>query len=302
MKWWKLVLASLPAGLGVLISIFTQYEVLANPILYLRGNLSALALIFGLSISAIVIVVLYTNYFRKIKQDKTFKDFTDNIRGERRRFLQRLDHELKNPLTAIRTGLSNMDHEVKVELKGEVSAVNSQVIRMSKLITDLRKLAALETMVIEKAEVNVEEILTEVISTVKNQPAGIERNITLNVPNAPWPLPQIKGDPDLLLLAIHNLLDNAIKFTSPGDTIEVRAFEGGKDIVIEIADTGPGIPSSEIEHVWEELYRGKQARGLPGSGLGLPLVRAIIRLHNGRVILRSRSDQGTSFNLRLPSQ
>jgi len=151
MKWWKLVLASLPAGAGVLISIFAQYELLANPILYLRGNLSALALIFGLSISSIVVGLLFINHFRKIKQEKTFNDFADNIRGERRRFLQRLDHELKNPLTAIRTGLSNIDHEVRVELKDEVTSVNSQVIRMSKLVTDLRKLAALETMTIEKA-------------------------------------------------------------------------------------------------------------------------------------------------------
>jgi len=302
MKWWKLILTSLPAGLGVLISIFAQNELLANPILYLRGNLSALALIFGLSISSIAIGILYINYFRKIKQDKSFNDFTDNIRGERRRFLQRLDHELKNPLTAIRTGLSNIDHEAKGDLDGEVSAVNSQVLRMSKLITDLRKLAVLETMEIEETKVDVDEILSEVVLTAKSQQAGIERDITLNVPNAPWPLPQIKGDPDLLLLAIHNLLDNAIKFTTPGDTIEVRAFEDGNEIVIEIADTGPGIPINEIEHVCEELYRGQQARGLPGSGLGLPLVRAIIRLHNGRVILRSRSDQGTLFNIRLPSQ
>jgi two-component system OmpR family sensor kinase len=101
-------------------------------------------------------------------------------------------------------------------------------------------------------------------------------------------------------LAIHNLLENALKFSRPGDTLELRAFEDGADIVIEVADTGPGIPEQEQPHVWEELYRGEAGRGIPGSGLGLALVRAIAERHNGRVSLRSRLGQGTVFSLRLP--
>jgi two-component system OmpR family sensor kinase len=96
-------------------------------------------------------------------------------------------------------------------------------------------------------------------------------------------------------------LDNAVKFTAPGDTIEIRAYEDSNQVVIEVADTGPGISEAEIEHVWEELYRGEQARGVPGSGLGLPLVRAIIQLHGGQIQLRSRPNQGTVFNIRLPT-
>ena len=126
--------------------------------------------------------------------------------------------------------------------------------------------------------------------------------LSLILPNAPWPFPEVKGDPDLLLLAIHNLLDNAIKFTAPGDTIEVRAFDDGSDIVIEIADTGPGIPEIEINRVWEELYRGELTRGVPGSGLGLSLVRAIIDKHGGKVGLRSKTDQGTIFSVHLPAE
>ena len=73
-------------------------------------------------------------------------------------------------------------------------------------------------------------------------------------------------------------------------------------MVIEVADTGPGIPENELHRVWEELYRGEQARGVPGSGLGLPLVRAIIEKHGGNVTLRSRPDQGTVFSVRLPAR
>jgi two-component system OmpR family sensor kinase len=123
----------------------------------------------------------------------------------------------------------------------------------------------------------------------------------LILPQAPWPLPSISGDGDLLLLAFLNLLDNAIKFSEPGDTIEVRASEDGRMVVVEVADTGPGIPEEELPYVWQELYRGQGARGIPGSGLGLALVRVIIERHGGQVNIRSRAEQGTIVIVRLPS-
>jgi two-component system OmpR family sensor kinase len=109
------------------------------------------------------------------------------------------------------------------------------------------------------------------------------------------------GDWDLLFLATYNLLDNAYKFTRPGDTVEVRAIEEADSVVIEVADTGPGIPEEELPRVWDELYRGQGARGIPGSGLGLALTRAIVDRHGGGVALRSRAGQGTVVTLRLPA-
>jgi two-component system OmpR family sensor kinase len=213
-----------------------------------------------------------------------------------------LDHELKNPLTAIRAGLTNIAAEpLNDYLAEEVSAVQAQVLRVSRLVADLRKLAALEITPLEHTTVNMANLLADILSVLEEQTAAEDRQLSLITPNAPWPLPEVQGDPDLLMLAIHNLLDNALKFTAPGDTIEVRAFDDGQDIVIEVADTGPGIPENEIQRVWEELYRGERARGVPGSGLGLPLVRAIIEKHGGQVGLRSRPDQGTVFSLRLPA-
>ena len=105
----------------------------------------------------------------------------------------------------------------------------------------------------------------------------------------------------MLFLAVYNPLDNALKFTQREDTIELRAAEDDGDIVIEIADTGPGIPEDEIPQVWDELYRGEGARGVPGSGLGLSLVRAIVVRHGGEAAIRSRSGQGTLVTLRLPA-
>ena len=303
MKWWGWVLALLPAGAGILIAILATNEFTANPTLYLRGNLAALAFLGGVIISGAIIASAQFWIRSQRRHKKEIQEVQKQASEDRRQFLQRLDHELKNPLTAIQAGLTNLMIEpLEDHLAEEVSAVQTQVQRISRLVADLRKLAALERAPVETVVVNMADLLTDVVSAVKDHPSTKDRQITLILPHAPWPLPDVEGDPDLLLLAIHNLLDNAAKFTTPGDTIEVRAFDDGSDIVIEVADTGAGIPETEIAQVWEELYRGERARGVPGSGLGLPLVRAIIEKHGGSVELRSRPDQGTVFSVHLPAK
>jgi len=220
---------------------------------------------------------------------------------DRRRFLRRLDHELKNPLTAILAGLANLSvAETTEDRKDTLSSVQSQVDRLRRLVAELRKLSELETRPLELGPVDLTELLEDVFSLAEDHAEAAERTLTLSIPRAPWPLPVIQGDRDLLVLAFHNLLDNAIKFTGSGDRVEMRASEDGSFVVVEVADTGPGIPASEIDHVWEELYRGEGARGVPGSGLGLALVRAIVARHDGMITLRSRPGEGTVFTLRLP--
>lgn len=303
MKLWGWVLSLLPTGLGILISVLANQEIIANPVLFLRGDLAALAARIGIAISIVIIAVsLIWGYVQK-RYRYELQQVRQAASEDRRRFLQRLDHELKNPLTAIRAGLTNIASEPLDDyLTEEVSAVQAQVLRISRLVADLRKLATLEITPLETTSVNMVDLLNEVISALEDQAEEEKRQLSLIIPNAPWPLPDVEGDPDLLLLAVHNFLDNAVKFTSPGDTIEVRAFDDGREVVIEVADTGPGIPDDEIDRVWEELYRGEQARSVPGSGLGLPLIRAIVEKHGGTVGLRSRQDQGTIFSMRLPSK
>jgi two-component system OmpR family sensor kinase len=302
MKRWIYILALLPAGTGILIAILAANQWIANPVFYIRGNLAPLAVLGGLILSGFIVTVLFFWSKNQERHQREIQSVYELASKERRRFLYRLDHELKNPLTAIQAGLTNLDDDALGEyLCNEVSAVRAQVLRINRLVADLRKLAALETASLEKTVVNTAELLREVVSVFENDPGLRERNLALILPNAPRPLPEVEGDPDLLLLAIHNLLDNAIKFTASGDTIEVRASENGKEVVIEVADTGPGIPVEEVGLVWEELYRSNQARSVPGSGLGLPLVRAIVEKHGGMVGLRSIHGQGTVFSVRLPA-
>jgi signal transduction histidine kinase len=295
----KGLIVLLPLALGVGFSLILNSGLFPNPIVYLRADVGAVGVLIGAIVS--IILAAWTIAWSRAKKNGEREAHWRAVE-DRRRFVRRLDHELKNPLTAIRAGLANIAAADKVETRREaLRSVDSQVLRISRLTADLRKLAELETRTLEMSPVNLAEVLEQVVALAQEKPEADDRRLTLTLPQAPWPLPPVRGDRDLLLLALHNLIDNALKFTRPGDTIEVRAFEDGSSIVIEVADTGPGIPEEELPHVWEELYRGDHARGVPGSGLGLPLVRAILDQHRGQIIMRSLVNQGTVITLRLPA-
>jgi two-component system OmpR family sensor kinase len=302
MKWWRWALALLPLAAGLVVaSLVTQVPTMSNPIIYFRIDVGTASLIVGSLLSILTGMGLLVWERTRLRYEQRTNGVRTQAAEERRRFLQRLDHELKNPLTAIRAGLANLgDGSVSSDRQEALTSVEAQVMRLSRLTSDLRKLAELEARPLERVSVDIAELLQEAVALAQEQPHAAERRLTLTLPQAPWPVPDVLGDWDLLFLASYNLLDNAIKFTRPGDTVEVRAFEDGAFVAIEVADTGPGIPDDEVSRVWEELYRGQGARGIPGSGLGLALVRAIVERHGGQVRLRSRLGQGTVVTVRLP--
>lgn len=297
-KW---LLALVPLGVGLAATGLLAFTSLINPVLYLRIDTGTLALLVGLLLSGVLIIsVLFQQRSERI-QRQAIEQTRAKAAADRRRFLQRLDHELKNPLTAIRAGLANLSGVNPSPASPEiVTSLEAQILRLSRLTADLRKLAELETLTLEQTPVNLAELLEEALTLAQEQPEAEGHHLTLTLPQAPWPLPTISGDGDLLFLTFYNLLSNALKFTNKGDTVEVRAFEDGTTVVVEVADTGPGIPDDELPHVWEELYRGQGARGVDGSGLGLALARAIVERHGGQITLRSRMGQGTLVAVRLP--
>jgi two-component system, OmpR family, sensor kinase len=298
MKRWSWLLALIPAALGASMATLLTWFAPGNPIIYLRADLGSFLLVLGLIFSALTGIFLVLKRRGERRREKLLADAA----GERRRFLRRLDHELKNPLTAIRAGLANLAESPSDQARqAALLSVDAQALRLSRLAADLRKLAELEVRLVEHSPVDIPSLLQEVFALAQDQPGAAERHLNLSIPQAPWPLPKVTGDADLLFLAVHNLMENALKFSRPGDTVELHAFEDGTTLVIEVADTGPGIPAEEQPHVFEELYRGEAGRGIPGSGLGLALVSAIADRHHGQVSLRSRPGQGTIFTLRLPA-
>lgn len=217
----------------------------------------------------------------------------------RMRFVHRLNHELKNPLTAMHAGLANLAVD-RANSRGSLDNVSTQVDRLSRLVNDLRKLADLETREMERESVDLVGLMHEVVEMVRAEPARSSRDIRLNIQQIPWELGPIRGDRDLLLLAIYNLLDNALKFSSIESVVEIRVLEDEMWTTIEVVDSGAGIDSNDLSHVTEELYRGRGQQNVEGSGLGLALVERIVWLHGGRLAFRSRTGKGTIAALRIP--
>ena len=293
------LLPFLPLVLGLALAALWQSGLWPNPVLYVRADAGTLLFLAGLAASSLWWLGRFvgTRATRRCEQALA-RERTEQVEA-RRRFLRRLDHELKNPITAIRAGLANVaDSSDGPALSG----VRVQVDRLAHLSADLRKLADLEAQSLEQEPVNLERLLTELVEMMRERPGAAERRIALALPRAPWPPPPVAGDRDLLFLALHNLADNALKFSLAGDAVEVRAFEDerGAWVTVEVADTGPGIPDEDLPHLGEELYRGSAARGVEGSGLGLALAQAIITRHGGSMSVRSRVGQGTVVAVRLP--
>jgi len=291
------LLGLLPVVVGLITILVVNLMNIDVPIVYLRARMDLFLLLVGVCVTGIIYIALFV----RSRLDQVRTTVRDKAAQEHRRFIQLLDHELKNPITAIKAGLANLSQKHAETSDQEViQSVENQVNRLRKLAADLRKLSDLETRQLELTAVDMNDLLVEIFEYTSSQESASGRIFNLQIPQAPWPLPEISGDRDLLFLAILNLLDNAIKFSKAGDTIELRASENNDKVMIEIADTGPGIPENELAEVWMELFRGENAREIPGSGLGLALVQAIARRHQGTTTIRSRSGRGSVVAILLP--
>jgi two-component system OmpR family sensor kinase len=296
--WWRPVVPLLvPLLAGAALGAALQG---AEPAIRLYASVAPGLLVgaAGLLAAVIVAAARLARQREAVAAEAAERDATARAADDRLRFLMRLDHELKNPLTAIRAGLANVEQAGAAG--PALESVSAQASRITRLLGDLRKLADLETREIETAPVDLPGLLQEVAEAVAAIPAAAERDIQWSVPQAPWPLPVIEGDRDLLFIALQNLIANAVKFSAPGDRVEVRSSEDDDWVLLEVADTGIGIPDDEIGEVWQELARGRAARSLPGTGIGLALVRVVVTRHGGRVAIRSRDGQGTVVSIRLP--
>lgn len=292
-RWWP-VAATLTVG--VIVAVVVR---IAGGRLVVYGTLGlwAALLVVAVIVGAVIAAVLAS----RVAVERANTRALEQSRAERRRLLLRLDHELKNPLTAARVGLANLTALALPDHAAESArGVEEQVLRMSQLVANLRKLAELDERPVERVPVAVAELLAEVETDLRDAPAGQGRHLVLTVSLAPWPLPPVRGDRDLLYLAFHNLAANALKFSDPADTVEIRAFENREHVVVEVADTGRGIPAAQQDDVWEELARAGNARDVDGSGLGLALVRSIVAVHGGNASLTSREGAGTVVRLEFP--
>jgi signal transduction histidine kinase len=169
------------------------------------------------------------------------------------------------------------------------------------MITEYLDITRLESGVtpMRLTPVRVENLLERILILI--EPIAGQRQIQL-VRQIPTDLPPVLADLDLLSRAVENLVSNAVKYSPNGTEVTVSARAEGEDLVIEVADQGYGIPEADLSRIFEKFYRVPRVQdaGVPGTGLGLSLVREIAELHLGSVSVRSEVGRGSTFILRIP--
>ncbi|MEW6280388.1 MAG: ATP-binding protein [Candidatus Eremiobacterota bacterium] len=233
------------------------------------------------------------------------RDITDVRRLEEMRnlFLSSVSHELRTPLTIIKGFASTLSEMTEDEgLKKQLGRIDTEADRLTRLVQDLLELTRLRSLQLslERQPVVPEEVVAEVAELLSSQAALREVVLSLEcaVQRAPVPV-----DRDRLKQVLINLLDNALKFTPSGGQVTLRTRLEGERWVLEVEDTGPGIPEADLPHLFDHFFRSRDTRlrSVQGTGLGLAIVKEIVERHGGSVSARSQVGVGSVLVVSLPA-
>jgi two-component system, OmpR family, sensor histidine kinase KdpD len=210
--------------------------------------------------------------------------------------LDAVAHEFKTPLTSIRAAVGELSSGVHTSASNSelVTIIDEESVRLQRLVSDAIQMFRLEAGDLRP---HVEsQVLAAVVDDVLRdiRPRAGARTVSNHVGAAV----RVDADAGLLTLALRQLLDNAVKYSPPAAAVDVSA-DVGDAVDIVVRNAGPGIHEHERERIFERFYRGADARTVPGTGMGLAIVRQIVQAHGGGVTV-SRDDDGTAFRLSLP--
>jgi len=232
-----------------------------------------------------------------------FNTMLDTLEGSRRalddsvhaqrQLVADASHELRTPVTALRTNIEVLLAEGELpedDRRRLLEDVRAETEELGALITDVIELARGDEPPSGIEEVQLDVLVTEALRRAsRRRPAA-----TFTAELEPT---VVEGAPDRLGRAVDNLLDNAAKYSPDGTVVEVGLHAGA----LTVRDHGPGIPAADRPHVFDRFYRGSGARGRPGSGLGLAIVRQVAETHGGTIAVDEAPGGGSRFTLRLPA-
>ena len=293
-----------PLGIALLVDILLHWADRTNLILSARFDIGHVILIIGIFITLLLLIYWLGEINHQKNTRLEIKKCRNLSQQEHQRFLKRLNHELKNPLTTMLSGLSLLEDMLKdkPEAGDLLKVLFNNTRRLGNLTENLNRLAEINERSFEFVPVDLNYLIKEIIEAVLDLPDYQGRRIEFQLQKAPWKPHPVPGDEDLLSLALFNLLENALKYSTEGDLIEVRLRESNKKLQVEIADTGCGISEEDLPYIFKELYRGKTTLGKQGEGLGLAISKQVIDLHQGTIEVQSHmgKNSGTVFTVYLP--
>ena len=224
----------------------------------------------------------------------------------RRRFIRDVSHELNTPVTSIRLYVDLLRQGPSAKRDHYVEILRSSVDRLHRLVADTLEMTRIDAGQAVKAwePLSLAAVLQNAVASHEGRAEAA--GVRLHPQPPPMSLPVVYGDAARLSQAIGELVENAVNFCDEGDVVtivaEARVRNGKDGVALVVADTGPGILPADQPRIFDRFHRGTAAEGgdIAGSGLGLTMVRAIVRAHGGTITLESEPGEGSTFSIWLP--
>lgn len=238
-------------------------------------------------LGVVIVVQDVTNRWRLIKLQKEL--------------IANVSHEFKTPLTSIKGFVELMlDNKIKDEqaTKSSLEIIHNETLRLIKMVEEMLTTARIEARKLRKEKVNLEEIVGKVVDNLELKLNEANVNVKIDLAFEE----KIAVDAAQIEQVFYNLIDNAIRFSPSGGTIEIDGRKNEKLIEIQIRDQGPGIPEEEQELIFDRFYKIEKARSSndSGSGLGLAIVKNIIKAHGGKITVTNHPEVGAVFTITFP--
>lgn len=218
----------------------------------------------------------------------------------KKRLIADISHELRTPITAVRTTLEGLRDGLMEPTQETLTALHDKILLTTRLVQDLHQLALADAgrLSMHPGPCSIENIVETILETIgvqlEDENIGLIREIEGD-------LPRIEGDAQRIEQVLLNLLSNAIRHTPAEGTIVVQAKQVGYEVHVVICDSGPGLSESDLSHVFDRFYRADEARSTDtGAGLGLSIAKALIEAHGGRIWAENAPGGGACFAFTLP--
>lgn len=210
-------------------------------------------------------------------------------------------HELRTPLATLQSHMEAMIDGVWKPDTERLKSCHEEITRINRMVGDLEKLARYESenLILTKTSFDISELIRHITQNFEN--VFLNKDIAIEFTGEEE---MVEADKDKISQVIINLLSNAIKYTPQGGSVEIMVKGSYEATEITVKDNGKGIPPADLPHIFERFYRADKSRNrlTGGAGIGLTITKAIIEAHRGKVLVKSKVDEGTEFIILLPKQ
>ncbi|MGH9302963.1 MAG: ATP-binding protein [Acidimicrobiales bacterium] len=214
----------------------------------------------------------------------------------RRAMVADVAHELRTPIAILQAHTEALVDGIETADPEALSSLHEEAVRIGGLVDDLQALSSAEAagLSLHREEADLAEIARNAAGSLAGRFEAGDVELSLDLSPA-----VVFGDPQRLHQVVTNLLSNAAKFTPPGGHVSVKVGTGGGEAVLAVADSGPGVLEAERDRIFERFYRGSAGKRAGGTGIGLAVVKELVRAHGGEVLLQSPENGGSTFVVRL---